>query len=293
VESPLFWSDVYCEINQQSKVRSQYYFGLDVYNFEFIYQTNESGIKSPGKATFGGIWVTEDEPTVSFYFSLFNSIFESLELVGEIRVVLPPLYFFPSKFSKQAIALNLLGFEEIFLDVNFHIDIGKWTQDLLSKGNRKKIRQFNEYGGEIVLASSSDFLNAYHVLRMNRENRGVKISMDQDRFVENLVKLPGVYRTYLAKVGPDIVGVAYLVRISDEVNYVLFWGDDINFRHLSPVASLLNFLVSESRRDGCTILDLGISSVDGVVDVGLARFKKNLGAVETSKPVYHRSNQSD
>lgn len=280
-------------MNQQSKITSQHYVGNENYNFEFIYQASKTGVKSPGKATFGGIWISEGEPTVSFYVNLFNTIFEKHKSAKETRVILPPLYYYPSKFRNQATALKLIGFEEIFLDINFHIDIGKWTQDLLSKGNRKKIRQFNENGGEIILASSDDFLNAYHLLRENREYRGVKMSMDQVKFVENLVKLPGIYKTYLAKVGKDIAGVAYLVRISKEVNYVLFWGDDINFRYLSPVASLLNFLVSESNHDGCTILDLGISSVDGVVDDGLARFKKNLGALETYKPVYRRLNQSE
>ena len=289
----MFWSDIYCEINQQSKVDARHNFEEENYNFEFIYQTNEAGIKSPGKATFGGIWIPEGDPTVSFYVDLFHTIFEKLESAKEIRIVLPPLYFLPLKFSNQAVALSHLGFELTFLDVNFHIDIEKWTQNSMSKGNRKKIRQFNEDGGQIVRASSNDFLTAYHVLRKNRENRGVKMTMDEVKFVENLVKLPGVYKTYLAKVGQDITGVAYLVRISEEVNYVLFWGDDMNFRHLSPVASLLNFLIPESSRDGCSILDLGISSVDGVLDEGLARFKKNLGALETSKPVYRRLNESN
>jgi hypothetical protein len=110
--------------------------------------------------------------------------------------------------------------------------------------------------------------------------------MSEEKFLKNLKELPGFYRCYLAIIRGNIAAAAYIVRISEEVNYVLYWGDALEFRQVSPVASLLNSLVPVSADMGCSILDLGISSNGGELDAGLARFKLNLGALETIKPVF-------
>ena len=286
---PLFWSDIYCELNGQSKVASTHEFDGDSFKFDFIYGIYDRHIKSPGKATFGGLWISDGQPTVSFFKDLYQNLFDLLNPLSVKTVVLPPMFYYPYVFENQSKALESLGFTKQFDDVNFHIEIDHWTPTLLSKGNRKKIRQFIEAGGEVVNGTESDYLEAYNVLKGNREHRGVKISMDLEKFTSNLIDLPEFYRLFVAKIGSTIAGVAYVVKISDEVNYVLFWGDDIKFRRYSPVASLLDYLVAISQRDGFARLDLGISSVDGVLDDGLARFKQNLGAIETLKPTYGRN----
>lgn len=288
-EQPLFWSDEYCDLNGQFKVSSTHEFDGDLFDFDFIYAVSDQYVKSPGKATFGGIWISDGESSVSFFVELYKHISDRLKPLLVKTIVLPPLYFCPNVFDNQSKALETLGFTKQFNDVNFHIEIDNWSPALMSKGNRKKIRQFLEAGGEVVTGTESDYLSAYNVLKGNREQRGVNISMDSDTFISNLVDLPRFYRIYLAKIGQRIAGVAYVVKISDKVNYVLFWGDDIQFRNFSPVASILDYLVQECKLEGFTHLDLGISSVDGVLDYGLARFKQNLGAVETIKQTYGRS----
>ncbi len=286
---PLFWSDIYCELNGQSKVESTHEFDGNLFEYNFIYGISDQSIKSPGKATFGGLWISNGEPTVSFFEDLYKYLFDSFNPLSVKTVIMPPMYFHPYVFENQSKALKSLEFKKKFDDVNFHIDIDHWSPALLSKGNRKKIRQFFEAGGEVVTGAESEYLEAFNVLKENREHRGVTISMDSEKFIRNLIDLPQFYRVYLAKIGRTIAGVAYVVKISEEVNYVLFWGDDVKFRHLSPVASLLSFLVTISRRDGFSHLDLGISSVDGVLDDGLARFKQNLGAIKTFKPTFGRN----
>jgi hypothetical protein len=64
------------------------------------------------------------------------------------------------------------------------------------------------------------------------------------------------------------------------------WADDDNFRVLSPVAMLCKEIVEDSQKNGIHIVDLGTASVAGVLDLGLARFKLNLGAIQTPKPTF-------
>jgi hypothetical protein len=286
MDAPLFWSDEYCSINQQSKYSAKHDLEGESYLFEFIYTANPLKIKSPGRATFGGIWVGNNIATSELYCELYSSIFKQLGTQREIEITFPPDYFFHSMFAPQHLALIRLGFKNSYSDVNFHIELDEWSYHFMSKGNRKKNRQFENLGGDIMIANENDYLAAYDVLKKNREARGVKLTMDRDKFIQNLVNLPTKYKLYLAKIANEIAAVAYVVRISEQVDYVLFWGDSQEFRHLSPVASMLKFLVAESKHLGCKTLDLGISSVDGDLDIGLARFKKNLGGIETFKRTF-------
>lgn len=256
------------------------------HDFQFIYDLSETSIKSPGKATFGGVWTMEEGQSVDFFTDLYKVIFSQFDSLLEKTIVLPPEYFFPSVFKNQSKALEAIGFEQKYSDFNFHIELTGWSHSFMSKGNKKKIRQFFEAGGIVEECKVTDYLNAYLVLKSNRQVRGVEMSMDSIKFVKNLTVLPEKYKAYVARIGVEIAAVAYVVGLTKDVRYVLFWGDDINFRKLSPVASLLDFLVTESRDLGYQILDLGISSVNGIRDEGLSRFKRNLGAKESLKTTY-------
>ncbi len=283
---PIFWSEIYCSLNNQSKIQSVHELEGKPLEFIFIYEHEGKLLKSPGKATFGGIWVLGGHPTINFYKNIYQSIIENFEEISSVKVVLPPEFFYPQIFKSQAEALKEIGFKLLYSDINFHIDLNRWSQKEMSKGNRKKIRQFCEAGGIINVSLEDEYFPAYNLLKHNRENRGAKISMNADTFIRNLEELPDSYKLYVAKIENQLAAVAYVVRISPDVNYVLFWGDEIRFRQLSPVASLLNYLVPLCKIDGYKTLDLGISSVDGILDNGLARFKKNLGAQETFKPIF-------
>lgn len=289
---PLFWSTQYCRVNEQARIESQHKFEKKYIDFKFIYDLSGNLIKSPGKSTFGGVWVSENNLKVRFFESLFNSIFDQIDENLDNLIIFPPAYFHPAKFVNQTEAVEILGFNKLHDDINYHINLKEWSPSLMSKGNRKKVRQFFESGGQISIAKKSEYITAYEVLRSNREHRGARMSMEVEKFVNNLILLPENYKLYVAKIGIKIAAVAYVVRITKEINYVLFWGDNIEFRSLSPVASLLDFLVPLSLRENCAILDLGISSVDGELDSGLARFKLNLGALETAKPIYWRQRLS-
>lgn len=282
----MFWSDSYCSMNQQTKMSAKYEFGQRSHPFEFIYDASMGRVKSPGKATFGGIWLSDEKGTTELYCKIYSQIFRDLGPQREIEIIFPPEYFYPAIFTPQHIALTTLDFLNVYTDINFHIEISAWSLLSMSKGNRKKNRQFESLGGDIKMATENEYPLAYEVLKKNREARGVTLTMQQDKFIKNLVTLPTKYKLYLAKIGNEIAAVAYVVRISERVNYVLFWGDSLEFRHLSPIASMLKFLVGESKSDRCMTLDLGISSVDGNLDIGLARFKRNLGGIEAFKRTF-------
>lgn len=64
------------------------------------------------------------------------------------------------------------------------------------------------------------------------------------------------------------------------------WADHAEYRSLSPIAMLCEEIVKDSRSKNIKIVDLGTASLQGELDEGLARFKRNLGAIATQKISY-------
>jgi hypothetical protein len=102
--------------------------------------------------------------------------------------------------------------------------------------------------------------------------------MSSEKFVRLLRDLPHVFQLFGAFIEDEVVAAALVVRLNQDVAYVLYWGDTPAGRARSAVAPLASFLAGHYGNLGVSILDLGISSVKGIIDDGLARFKENLGS---------------
>ena len=122
------------------------------------------------------------------------------------------------------------------------------------------------------------------VLEISRKNLGVQLSMSRDQIRAAFEKMPDEYSHYSAIIGESVVAAAITVELSADVVYVLYWGDvGDSWKSTSPVVALCLAIAQDCRKKGYSILDLGTSSVDGIVNDGLKKFKENLGAVSTFK----------
>ena len=156
----------------------------------------------------------------------------------------------------------------------------------MSKGNRKKSRQCAENSVTTVKLSVTDLDDVYELLAINRLSRGVSLSISLSQLHTSFIEIPEAYRCYGTFLGSKLIAAAITVLISDDFEYVYMWGDDAQHRSLSPVVTLCETIVIDSRSRGVRTLDLGISSKYGVLDEGLSRFKSNLGAVSGKKISY-------
>jgi lipid II:glycine glycyltransferase (peptidoglycan interpeptide bridge formation enzyme) len=170
------------------------------------------------------------------------------------------------------------------IDLNQHVEIGPAAEELLSKGNRKKNRQFSENMGTVVVNSLDDFEEIVSVLQKSRERHNVTLSMSRNQILNALQAMPNAYTTYAAKIGHEVIAAAITVQIDTQTVYVLYWGDDNgSWKNLSPTVAIFMRIYNESLLRGIKVLDLGTSSVNAQVNEGLRRFKNNLGAVESKR----------
>lgn len=277
MDTPLFWSSEYARIQNNEHT---------IINFEgmsFPVSTVQNGrLASPGRATFGGFW--SDTSRTHANFTVFLDHLQDLyPSANELKVTLPPAYFQNKIFDTQNDFFARISSYKI-VNHNYHTNL--YEEIIISKGNRKKLRQFREIGGQVQPADTIDWKSCYQLLVENRARRGVKLSMNWQIFYESLLQLPDDMKLWKAVIANEIVGCALTVKISNESLYVLFWGDNDFGRRISVVASIYSYLIEYSTNLGMRHLDLGISSVDGELDLGLSRFKLNLGSKRTDKITY-------
>jgi hypothetical protein len=273
---PLFWTYEYSKIHDGEHQLIETESGLLP-----VGRAGSEILKSPGRATFGGFW-SESSRAFTYTKKTVCQLKTYSDTSSQIRISFPPSYFHPEIFQEQ-ISYFSAKCTSLIPESNFHIVVE--NRNDVSKGNRKKQRQFTERGGSVSQVKKPDWHIVYELLVENRLRRGVALSMPWHIFERGLVDRPDVFTLWGATLGLDFVGGALTVEINSNTLYVLFWGDTLLGRDLSVVASICETLVEFCRSRNYQVLDLGISSVDGVLDENLAKFKINLGAVQTSKPI--------
>jgi hypothetical protein len=281
--TPLFWTNNYSSLHGDAhSIMPLTVLGSN----HVLFTYSESDIvRTPGRATFGGFWPTKSTQRIDSSLAIlaYASFFEKFPNQKEAKIVLPPEVFFPDFFKPQLEALLHFGTKESIVDFNYHVEIENWSRKQLSKGNRKKIRQFRENGGNVSFAGLDSIKECYEVLVENRRRRGVYLTMKYHDFENSLLLYGDDFMLIHASFDTEIVATSYVVKILPDYWYVLFWGELPSFRSFSPVASIFDFLISEATKNHVKFLDLGISSDQGVLDEGLATFKSNLGAVVTER----------
>ena len=76
-----------------------------------------------------------------------------------------------------------------------------------------------------------------------------------------------------------LAGAALVYRIAPGWDCVVAWGDELQHRRDRVMNLLVYQLVRLAIAQRVTVIDIGISSVDGVPDDGLIQFKRHVGGV--------------
>jgi hypothetical protein len=282
IEPPLFWQHEYASLHRENhKLLELHDESRLSRNLIFPFRIIDRVLKCPGIGTFGGIYSTIE---ISDWQNVWEKVLFHFPGVHEFEISFPPKYFLNQLFESQIQACIDLFDPSITVETNHHVVLDSDPATQLSKGNRKKLRQFRELGGRVENGQSSDFETIYKILEDSRRRLGVELSMTKPQLEEALGALPTHYKTYKAIVGTEIIAGAVVVKLNSETQYVLYWGDSAEaWRHVSPVVALYVAIFKESMDAGYIYLDLGISSLNGQLNTGLSRFKENLGSIKSDK----------
>lgn len=188
--------------------------------------------------------------------------------------------------NEDAVVLALLnlGYTVERTELTLGIDltgidgIEAYLQRLRSPARRALKRGLGAGLDWAIAETPEQWARAYALLAENRAVRGVQLKLSLDYMLKARACFPERIRMYLLTRGDALLAAALVYRVKRDCDYVVAWGDDRSARDLGPINMVAYRLVEEAVGNGVTLIDLGISTVDGAPDDGLIQFKRHIGA---------------
>lgn len=170
--------------------------------------------------------------------------------------------------NNQYLPLNRASKKEVFDHSKLHL-----------------IKKCKEAGFEVSVASCFDADKWYDIITRARKLRGHPMTIDLESLRTLNKDNEECYHFFEVKDGDRIMACAVGVRVTEEVLYYYLAADEDEYRNYSPMTFLLDRMYDFACEKGVKVLDMGISSSNGIINEGLRWFKKSFGALEQPKLV--------
>ncbi len=194
------------------------------------------------------------------------------------QVRLAPASHDMALFSRSMNALHRAGFMLEHVELNYDLvpsDIEFAAR--LEPGARKKLAKCDRAQFQSIELEDLNLQRAAHrLLEENRRRAGLALSLSWASLMALEHALPGTYRFFGTFAGDAMVAAAICVRLSPAVLYIYAWGDT-GKSEFAPTVQLARTIYEEACFGGYRLLDAGISTLAGVPNTGLIRFKESLG----------------
>jgi len=244
-------------------------------------------LRSPFSAPYGGFAYFKANISIS-------SLEESLKLLQDyarmcnctqISITCPPTFYAHSFLTKLSFCYNKLADKSV-CDINYHFDLldknfekkvdGEFRRDL-KKGIKNKLTL-------IRCEKFEEKQLCYNIIDENHTRLGYPVRMGFDPLLKT-AKIIVVDFLLLQNTKESYAG-AIVYWITKDIVQAILWGDDTNKRGEGSMHSLSVHLRKYYQQRGVGILDLGPSSVDGIPNIGLCKFKESLGCDVSLKNSY-------
>ena len=236
-------------------------------------------------APFGGIDLVRRTESVGVVFGLLRAAINTArgDGVRQIRIRARPGYFGSNEAASElALLQSGAGIERSELSLGIDLAHYRAAEDyiaaLRSLGRNRLLHGLAAAADFGPAKDSAHWVACYELLGQTKRRRGAEMRFSLE-YLMRLRKLFGdriaMYRLAL---GGELVAAALVYRVRPEWDCLIAWGDDLRHRDRQVMNVMAFHLIRTAVAEGVRLLDLGISSVDGVPDDGLIRFKRSIGA---------------
>ena len=210
---------------------------------------------------------------------------------SNVYFTLPPEIYNAELVSTLSASLFSEGFKVKSIEINNYFDLTKYSDlETHLKQSPNKVRNSlkralkNELKFEEI--EIEDFELAYDVIKVNREQMGypLKISIQQMQDLINMDSL--TVRSFLVRQKEKPIAAAIIFDVTEETSQIVYWGDILEYRNERAMGLLTLEIFNTYKKLGKKYLDIGPSSEDGVINVGLADYKKSIGCNTNIKVVF-------
>lgn len=291
IEVDLFNTRTFYKLHRAGTARSFYFMlrrrrsgaALGAVHF---HETDDGHFLSPHRGSFGGFSLVRgaDEPLATLErFVAAVASFLSTMGARRITVVLPPLAYHPHESSAWVNVLLRSGFSLTRHELSYAIEVAGAFVDRIDYGNRKQLKKCARAGLVCNLLPRAEYEDAYGIISESRRKKGRVPSMTWSALREMCDRMPERIRCFGVRRDGLLIAAAVCLVVNSGVLYVFYWGEIAGVETLSPVTFLAQHVYEHCVGEQIALLDLGTSTVDGIPNRGLIRYKKHLGCTESLK----------
>lgn len=254
-----------------------------------FYKDIDGTFKSPQRGTFAGFeLIKNDIQTLTFFL---KQIELCLIEKGAKNIEISSAPFFHNlTFSSHLFNVLFNSGYEIRHEINHSIAVTK--NDLATKMHRSGKKRLNKCIREgftfTQAQNTKEFQTVYNVISANRKNKGYPISMTYKQIYQMLESFPDSVYFFFASHNDKAVAGSICIKINKEVLYVFYWGDSPGYEQFSPISFLADGIYKFAQKNHFSILDAGTSTHGGLPNLGLVKFKENLGFLASLKLTYSK-----
>lgn len=249
-------------------------------------EASEGNYISGYRAPFAGIEYTANADVSVFVKNVLNALAE--KNAKSLTIKQAPECYQPNVCNAIHEALMANGFVEQVRETNQYIvvDFLKAFSTDIDAQKRRRLSNAKKMGMRVELFDRIDSDDWYELYSKARIDKGFPITLSKETYRSLAEKLPDVYTYAGVFLNETLIANAIFVRINADVLYYFVAASDPTYAELSPTVLLIEALYKKAVRDKYGFIDLGISSVDSVLNNGLHQFKKHLGGIDCSKKTY-------
>lgn len=242
---------------------------------------------SPLKATFGGIEFYEgilEEDLFEFLSKIIQ--FLKIQQVESIEInSYPESYLNEYQNKILQSCLSKLNFHVKYTEQNYEIPITdkSFYETVMGSTAKQLLRTYDKKGFVFQQETNPDFEIIHAFIARSRERKNRPMTMSLEQFKEHFVKFPKNFQLFFVEHSNVKVAVGVTIKINDNILYTFYLADDARFLKDSPTTLLLSGIYEYSKQNNYKILDFGIATEKGILNEGLDKFKRSLGAKMSEK----------
>ena len=237
---------------------------------------NDGILCSPFSAPFGGFHFIYDEVVYEEIFRFIAHLkdYAIAEKLKKIQITLPSDIYCSSINAKCVNAFVRLGYTMNIPDIVNWINLNSYNGKSEKKPIRKNINR--AIRNNLTFSHVSDekqMIEAYKIIYENRKMLGREIHMNLSDLQEVNKIFPVDY--FLVKnIKNECLASAIIYRGHQKIIQAIFWGDIVPRTQVGVMDFLVMNLFNYYKNLGFDFIYLGRSSIDGIPNEGLIRFKE-------------------
>lgn len=207
--------------------------------------------------------------------------------ITKIIFRLPPHICDESFITKIENSLIRNGYFLYCMDINYHfniVNLDSYVDSLYSTARNNLRRAIKENFIFQKCDSEEEYKRVYEVIKINRKRKNYPLRMSFEQIMDTIRLTESDF--FLLKYGEDDVAAAIIFKVNSDSCQIIYWGDIAGYESKKPMNLLAYYIYCYYCDKGIALLDVGISTEDGIPNYGLCDYKESVGCEISMKNTY-------